>query len=105
VKLVGECNRCGLCCSFLLLPISQEWLSHLENPQEALRWLALHGITLERSFNPAIGPQARIPLACKMLKDDGRCAIYDARMDMCRRWPYGPEDLRHVPDCTLEFVE
>lgn len=66
----GDCRGCGECCS-RILPMSQYDIERLRS------YVRKRGIE-------QIPERAEIDMLCPYLTDDGECAVYHARPDICR---------------------
>jgi Fe-S-cluster containining protein len=80
------CDRCGACCSYLVLPaVSLEVL-----PPDIRRWLEMHGTA------HAHGLAIDAPCRHLVRTADGMatCAIYQERPELCRTWPAGSSGCR-----------
>jgi len=75
----GTCSRCGKCCSPLTL------FGKSNNPRESpcryLIWVNCDGEYLYG------------------------CMVYNARPQFCKDYPYHPDDIKYIPECTYRFME
>lgn len=89
-----ECTACGNCCK----GPGYVWVRPLEIRRMA-RALGLCEEEFSRRYVSRV--DARLSLTdrgsqerCVLLGDDDRCAVYDARPDQCRSFPFWREHLR-----------
>ncbi len=75
-----DCNACGDCCRTMVLPLPHIKGHALEKDHE--RWIELHGLDI---INIQGRRAVRIPVACTMLDDQGKCKIYQDRPIMCKQ--------------------
>lgn len=104
---VGTCDGCkrpGIepapCCRSM--KIGYRWPApDDEQEKEFLRWLLSHeGVSWD-----AEGYDVVVKARCHWLTEEGDCAIYENRPQLCRDWPYDPSCLEDIPQCAFRFEE
>ena len=107
MKRVGECLGCGSnCCSFAAIPVNLDREQHADY----LLWLSYHDIEIKDI--EGVGQLAILPIQCKQLQPDGKCALYGQpeRPIMCERWPQQPWEIALMAEkgqreCGFSFVK
>lgn len=83
------CRVCkGACCEEFSLPLD-DVDPNVAQPDDALRWLIYHG-----DLQP--NGDLRFNISCQHHLPSGRCAVYDERPDVCRRYQPGSPACRDV---------
>ena len=79
---VGECIKCGQCCSNDIKWIGFEVEAQKE---EAIEWAKARGYKIVQVGKGII--QANFECRCPNLKDDNLCTVYSDRPRWCTYWP------------------
>ncbi len=99
-------NRCtGHCCKRFFLPLNYELLQEayrakLKGEQQTFREVHNFFPGDVETIAPMVIPLQDGYFTCKHLKENGDCAIYETRPDMCREFPYGRQCS--IAGCTWD---
>lgn len=91
------CINCNECC---------RWMSFTLNPPNAVaegelaHYYTLHGCKIVRVVGQQRMFVVMVPCICRQLGDDGRCAVYEERPDLCRNYD-GRQDPLMRKYCRL----
>lgn len=100
-EVVGECVRCGKCCTEIV-----------SRPPRFIRqtkmlpvFLAFHRVMHNFSM-VGEGPQGELIFRCGHLKDDGGCGIHKWRPFLCRNFPMQPwfDPPQILPYCSYQVA-
>jgi Putative zinc- or iron-chelating domain len=82
--LTGKCAKCGKCCQDIKLAIDPKLLSNAFIRELVVRWTSwVMGFDLKRiEYNPPY-----LVFGCKKLRQNGSCADYKWRPNVCRNYP------------------
>lgn len=98
-KKVGTCqsSQCKVwCCNHIVLKTQQV------NPDDAAYFVA-RGIRAKELNKQELA--LLIPIKCKHLLPDGKCAIYNNRFVFCSKYAKMRTDWFSHPQCTIEWRE
>lgn len=81
-KRTGACNMCGKCCTNIYLVHNKEVI------KTAYEFEKLQALESEyQGFTPVEVDEHGLRVACKHLKADNSCEIYEERPSFCRKYP------------------
>lgn len=99
MKRIGECKKCGKCCTHLYFG------SNAALPEGMKEYLEWHGIEVKKFAENR--HEFKVNLKCKHLKADNTCAIWGKpeRPKFCADW-LEEKDLSHrCEGCGFNFIE
>ena len=100
---VGYCTRCGECCRgpwrYKVWPSPREPTAL--RPQGCWAEVRIDGKRWFFQFQGVVPGRA----PCPALGVDNVCAIYEARLPICRAWPTSILEVRLHPSCGYRFVK
>ena len=81
--MVGECKRCARCCIDATFPFAYVRVGDEKMYQDAEKWFSFHRCKM---FIKDKQRFLLIPIRCSNLQVDNSCAIYEDRLEICRRF-------------------
>lgn len=78
-EITGECKRCGKCCNYM-------YSFDTYTPREFKIMQFLYP-AYKRFYIKGRDDAGNLIFACKYVKEEGLCSVYDKRLNMCKRYP------------------
>ena len=103
MKTVGECKRCGACCTTNI-----QWITcRVEDSPMHIEWATMHGMKIIQAATSKNQQwmiiQAQFKLPCPELDENKLCKLQgDSKPELCRRYPQTV--LEEVWDLDMSLV-
>ena len=86
-KVEGHCNKCGKCC--------KEIRSYGLKNEKELKFMQFLIPWYKNFFITGVDENKNIILSCKHIQNNGLCAIYRKRPNICRNYPKNYNNIRY----------
>ena len=78
-RISGSCNMCGKCCRYM-------YSKDLYTPKE-FKIMQFIFPSYKRFYIRGKDLSGNLVFACKYVRDDGLCSVYNKRLRMCKSYP------------------
>ena len=78
-SITGKCKQCGKCCNYMY--------SYDTYSESEFRFMQFLFPSYKRFYIKGKDDNGNLIFACKLVTKDGKCSVYDKRLEMCKRYP------------------